>query len=866
MFAPTEDPASLPRAPAPKVDGTSQPWTTARCHRLLRPLISRIATLRKDTLANIQPANSVPRLPSGPASISSTGNGGSCPVSEAEPEWMAPKKKRPRLRYSQRRSNDRTTAQNGQGSSDERERTARGTKPIVKRAFKNILSGGLQSNASPGEIIAATPLLRRARGDNVPSPVAPMPKLDLGANQPGINRGLRTKTVAGAQRRLDERLSGLREHLPSNYTELEGIYRSFEALLKATAPGSVATKGPRTLLEMCLRKVPQYIIQLEAWERLEAEQSGTISTLDGIDTSAQIYNDLESLGTNLGWRHLRVVVRADGLGAVRRGIEDGIFSDEFSQLIIELCVQLEAYSEAEELVIALVSRQYPHPTSTESRFAPATSLQPLIVLNRFVDRTQRTPFLFRQYTRLLESGDLPAEWLATSEFERIWNLAVQAIAKNKPSSDAMNFIVESIALLSIRKRATNTMVDAAQPDQAMAKASQRTLISVLAILASMALLGEDELDSGSLPASDNQRIIIVGGRIRHVIRACLYTVKPHRRGAAPRRLEFLYLALFLSSSPKPDGHTRNHSGMVAEKISSAIKMSLSGTDTRMRHHYDGIAWLIASIARDYSRGTSTTTHKCLDKLFERLGSLQLGKHLLDDLKAATAFQVAQQTNNVRDLIYAEKLHLHDQTSSAPANEGRNGSTFFTGYRWEDTIGEWVMASPDSNKRRHTTTLKRHTRSSTIIPNEEDDDTTTSTTATTSSHVITGRLGDADTGQDSIVPPQNNQIHTDEEEHTAAVEKTSLMRKRPRRFRSQEILSTGTPISQKKSLTRISSLKIQRDELDADKENRTHWLAKKPRRSSGRMVLGPRPPQSRYSLGAREKPGPDGLFSDDELCL
>ncbi|KAJ8124121.1 hypothetical protein O1611_g9434 [Lasiodiplodia mahajangana] len=609
---------------------------------------------------------------------------------------------------------------------------------------------------------------------------------------------------------------------------------------------------------MCLRKVPQYISELDAWERLAAEESGTVSTLDDIDTSAQIYNELESLGTNVGWRHLRTVVRADGLNAVRKGIEEGLFGDEFSQLIIDLCVQLGAASEAEDLVAAFVDRPYPPPLSTGSNFTDAATLLPLVVLNYFARKTQRTPFLFREYTTLLSNGNLPAGWLVTSEFEQLWSLAIQGLASARPSYDAINFATQCLSMLSSRKYILTSQADTIQLDQDMAKATQRRLMSALSMLASMRLLGEIELKEPWLSESDIRRIAIIGDKLRYVVKACINGLEGHTRGRGLQKLEVFYLALFFSSRQSQGRRIVNHVRESIEKLFLPVANSHSTKYIHKRNHYDSVVWLVASIARACGRGTSVASHQCLGGIIKQLESAEIGQDVLEKLKAAAAFLIAQQTNNVKDLIYAESLHPHDQPSSNATNHQRSSSTLFTGYRWEETIGEWVTVSPVMKRR--ASTVRRQTRPSPPVEGMESIVTRSRSSTSLISETVPDVEADRSTGPGRDM---SNGDHGIDECVLAMGNGQSMMRKRPRRLRSAETLTTTLAtkvrVSQQNHAISASS-KSTESLIDPEKENRVRLLAKKPRRSSGRIVLGARS-QSRDSTGQ-----PDGVFSDDELCI
>ncbi|KAI0202163.1 hypothetical protein F4808DRAFT_80830 [Astrocystis sublimbata] len=856
-----------PRNPAPKFEELSQPWTTARCHRLLRPLVSRITSLRKEVSVIGQTKTFVPKLNSASVSVSSASNSEHYDQPNTQVDCLVPRKKRPRLTYSQRRGTKPSQSLNVESAQNQLEQTPRdesrgvGEKRGVKKAFKCVRPQPQPKSIAPGEIVASTPMLRRARGKIELSPVAPLPELDLSSNQTRPDRKHRTKSGSSFLNRLEARLAGLRDSQPSRYADLEAIYRSLEALLKATTTRTVKNSlatGPRSFLEMCLRRVPQYIIELDAWERYDAEESGTVSTLDDIDTSAHIYNELETLGTNVGWRHLRVVVRADGLNAVKTGIQEGVFSDEFSQLVIDLCVQLGAVSEAEDLTAALINCQYPEPLSTGSCYTHATALQPLLYLNSFAIRTQRTSFLFRQYSVLLSSGHLPVDWLATTEFERVWALAVCRLASTQPSVDAVNFATQCIVLLCNQRRTYNNDSNTLRLEQDMMKASQRTLMSTLGIISSLALLGETELRTVQLTESETRRIAIIGDKLRYILRASINELSGHTRGRGNPRLGVLYLALFLSleQSRQEKSPSRTEDGM--GNLSPASLTSLLSKDIRIRKHYDSVTWLIASIARACGRGTAVASHQCLNGLFERMKVLELRQDQLNKLKAAAAFLVAQQTNNVRDLIYAESLHRPDRSSSGATSQQQSGGTLFTGYRWEETIGEWVTASPVARKRR-APTMTRQTRQ-------------TSPASDTGVLQICRPNNKVSSVADSVSDTEaclnqgivdDEQPNTDESTRSTYDEQGLLFKKRPRRFRSTEALTTTlvkNVLAPLKTPRHSLSSKFQEIQAeDSDKENFPRMLAKKPRRSSRKIMLGMRS-LPRHSIGRPED------LSDDELCV
>jgi hypothetical protein len=547
--------------------------------------------------------------------------------------------------------------------------------------------------------VTFTPLLRRARGQTIPSPGQETDGKDVLHAQRTDRRG-RPPVHANLGASLDERLALLRLKLAAGRSaDYVAISRSLETLLRCTEEKDVISKGPSSFLDICLRKVPQYISGVQAWRAYEAERNGTKSTLDASDTSFQIYSELESLGpSDVGWRHLRTVLRADGLNAIRGAMAEGLLSDEFSMVLIDLCVQYGAASDAEVLVEELVSRQYPSPSSPDSTFAEDLSLCPLLFMGKFCDTLKRPGLLLRQLTRLLSDGLLPHDWLVTCEFERIWKLADRILSRGQATTDAINFLVTSIAIMSRRQRYTRRS-DLQSTEGVMMTSGQHTLINGLSILSAMHLLGEEELQSvDGVPDEDRQNIIRIGRCVTYTLRSCHVAIR-HFRGSRGKVGDgLLRLALYLSSTNSHDEQTQLYLKTTLESMSKDQLNDHRVATTNTRQHYDAIISLISSIARICGRGTCQSSHEYLKRLCQRLGQLELRDGLLESITRAGAFFLAQQTNNLRDLIYAENLASQPPCAGEDVSDGRQTQPLFIGYRWEEDIGEWVTVSPVAKRR------------------------------------------------------------------------------------------------------------------------------------------------------------------------
>ncbi|KAI1457104.1 hypothetical protein F4805DRAFT_429575 [Annulohypoxylon moriforme] len=835
-----------PRRPPPRPNRSGeapQPWTTARCSRLLRPLLSRISSLRKDTATSLLNAKDDEF-----EQETKVGN-----EQWNDHDWLGPRK-RVRLTYSQKRPSRRQDEQC----------------PLSKGAKSSDAAGTLHRNKgralNPGEIIPATPLLRRARGHIVPSsPVVPS-NLREEPRQftVGCRRDPRLKKGTIKNKDHEQRLAKIRiQSTPNKYNDLEAIYRSLEALLTATHRDTSQARGPRSFLDMCLRKVPQYIEALETQERMDAEQNGTVSTLHHPDTSAEVYNYLEEIGTNpaLGWKHLRVVVRSDGLHAIKQAILDGLFGDEFSELLIDLCVQTGTQSEAEKLVTAMIDRQYPPPTTPDSSFSELSSLRPLQVLWNFATKQGRIPFLLRQYSLLLSYQCLPQDWLSSREFERIWALAARHLSKVDAADDAVAFMGSSISLLCRRKQCGP---DAPRQETEIAVANKQTLISALTMLTAMSSLGEIELQSARVSEAEVTKISLIGDRLRCILRSCMADLELLE---LPRPMRYdlgndlLFLALFLSSSTARNDDSI--SSRLRHSVEQAWRVKINpgaARGSRTKHRLDDIASFVSSVARSCGRGMSIASHKCLETLFSQLDGLGLDREILSSMKAVSAFTLAQQTNDVKDFIYAEKLASSQHAAAARTDEGnedvRPRRGLFSGYRWEETIGEWVTVSPERQRRPRTRI--RQFRSSSRIEMVHDEEGASQAGGSIYDdadnvpglEIESGQGGRSARGPLALGPER---VNTKKRSYSCSgVDK-------PR-------AANGTTMAYRnKQLTKSAILSLDDDELNSDKENQNHAMAKKPRRSiDKRMVLSLKPRSSLASPASISMLGDD--CSDDELCM
>ncbi|KAK7937909.1 uncharacterized protein PG986_014777 [Apiospora aurea] len=694
----------LSKATATKPD-RPQPWTASRCHRLLRPLLSRLALLRKELTSLPEPgaaavavATDLPTTKDGRRKSGGKRQSSDC-------QWMLPRKK---MRHTYAQQQQKPAERQASSSVSEGSFSETKQQPLsVKLRAARELQVADEDLPAPGEVVAFTPLVRRARGQEVPSP-ANVSQF-RGSQGSSSSQARRKKTGASKRGELEDRLASLKGLVPAaRYSDYESIFRSLEALLKGTAQEQEMTKGASSLLDMCLKKMPWYIAGVQAWELDEAEQNGTKSAFNSSDTSLRLYNELETLGASgHGWSHLRTVTRADGIAAVREAMLEGLLNDDFCMLVIDLCTEYEATAEAEVLIEVLIQRQYPSPSGPDASFAENDTLRPLSFLWNFSLGLSRHSFLLRQYTKLLANGFLPVEWLVTGGFERVWGLAHRVLSRGDKALAAIDFLITAVISLCRHHRVSQKTETHTQLDLHIIPTISRSL----AILSAMNVVGEMATRVGEVqPITSQQNIAFISQNITYTFFGCLMEVEGRKRRSSNMTKDLLYLAAFLASS------SSLRTERVHSRLTSAFELSLgssppNGGKAVSTHdsvqHYSGMISLISQIARICGRGSSDAPYQHLERLCRDLQLLGLEQDIMNSITRAGALFLAQQTSNLKDLVYAESLvSAHHQQLEETANDGHRikqqvatTTDLLLGYRWEETIGEWVAASPAAERRK-----------------------------------------------------------------------------------------------------------------------------------------------------------------------
>ncbi|KAF7934256.1 uncharacterized protein EAE97_008616 [Botrytis byssoidea] len=700
-------------------------WTTARCNRLLRPLTSRISILRKSKQSSLNCVNA--QSQKGRSHVDYNVN------ASGDPIWGA--RKRVSTTYSWKATCKR--------------RDARGSRRHV-----NISESSLQlqpygrvvasTDLSTEDIVVPTPVLNRARRPSAPWRQTTPPYLPIWTIPEDCQRR-RPKSILATDAPIRAHPTGNSAQVLSkmrgtmgatSFHTLEGIYNGLDALLKATRSTTHKNhrRGPKSLLSMCLATVPKCITMEEKLFSSEVKNVGSYSTIERRDVSTETYDGLERFFgvSDRGWKHLRTLVRAHGVQIIRDAILEGLLEFNFSELLVDLCIYSGHYDEAELLLSSLLSvYKSPAPNQRAQNHALPG---PLATLRSFVEETMRTGFAYRQFSLLIQSGNLPLPWVATSAFAPVWTGLMQDLSLNHARADA------TMLMDAVLPRLVDYV---SQPDSSsdtgFHEICRSTLLSVLTTITSIILLsrgeggleGEDEwamsesvLDNdsaGGLPVAldtpagyltsheihEFDHFTIISSAHFKLLKDCLKIIGRDNKETALKSTIFLLACLVTEPNADDIPHLIidslyetcvEHTGNTKsndEVPFSFVQKPLSA--------YDEAVKFLTSVARCCGKGASNSGFEYLQYIHRRLKKVNTGR----DLKARTiwhgivvdsAFAFARVTPGQKYLDYADSMdgELHAGGSKRPDSGRTEARRESTSFRWEEGISSWVTTTPATN--------------------------------------------------------------------------------------------------------------------------------------------------------------------------
>lgn len=210
----------------------------------------------------------------------------------------------------------------------------------------------------------------------------------------------------------------------------QGLYDAIDNIFKSTCAMQSATKGSKSLLDMCLRQLPRYIAE----EQHQAKREDPDTKLD---MSSVIYDVLESLGGSPdqdSWAHLRDLTRAHGAQLLCDAVVDRTIPPTMAREVVILLLQHRAYDEAESLTEAMLRTMSTDESDMPDQLFSDRGPVALSTLHLVAAISGRNGFKFGQLAAMFESGVLPIDCVASREFKDSWSTAILSV--NQGNSDA----------------------------------------------------------------------------------------------------------------------------------------------------------------------------------------------------------------------------------------------------------------------------------------------------------------------------------------------------------------------------------------------------------------------------------------------
>lgn len=642
-------------------------WTAARCNRLLRALTSRVAILKKD----ISRLQSVACAKSNAVESSAGSRLKRGSASPGDDDWAHPRKKVKKT-YSAR--GGRTTTASRSASDGMQVSLKDGTR------------------LRKGDISVPMPILHQATSEPLASQSSTPATANENFNGPEGKGRKRSKPRDGdALFQLSKTMREIRKSTPpSRYTTYEGIYYGLEGLFRVTAAveEEINPQGPGSLLSMCLRAIPQYITNEEM---KQLERTGSKSAIDRRDVSTEIYDDLEALGSSgHGWKHLKTVVRAHGTQVICTAIQEGLVDADFCGILVSLCINMRAEREAEMLLSALLSAGvFTRPKSVFTRFDDEIATRPLSIFWNFTTRRSCSSYRYRQLSTMIANGLLSISWLATKEFVTFWAEAVREFSSNSIDPDAVAFFNTVLPLLATYGSPGHRNNRVAEPtDAVLLEAVQQTFSSLIATLSAVVILSKETIlhTERSTTSPSNYKEIAV------LFRTCLAQWRLYESFNTKDTL--FALAILIVESYDRDSPDIDLVALLLNHLRHTDRSTQQYTPRRDLDRF------VCSLARCCGRGASNSGFEYLQHSHVLLETLVHSREsdggiILQEIIVDSAFAFARQVPERAYLDYAASIEakFHVMRSESVDSSPSEDSDSRPGYRWEEGISEWVVATP-----------------------------------------------------------------------------------------------------------------------------------------------------------------------------
>lgn len=672
-------------------------WTAARCQRLLRPISSRIAPLRKLAYITDSQRSEKSQAPkSKTADLAPNGRAGPGQPSN-DPEWL--RRGNVRLNLKSYSSKDKAMKRDGVQSA-----------PTTKSTRGRVQDDSLISLPTP---FKARAMRRHTPSKNQTEELKSTPCAKIGSK---ISKRPKKDPFSFAPVAMQSAELYDRQTFEKVFELHQGVVDGFSLLLQKTdiqepeqSRLSRSTHGARSLFSACLRRVPHYIQAEEDWRK-------SVDPDDETDVCAEVYEELEEIGSSSGWTPLREVVRAHGIKLVNDIIQDKLVSVKTRAELANIPLQHDAVLDALKLV-----RTFAHTLPLKR---PYNSASPLFdgCLASLADADifsagslgARISILGSLY----QSGRLHVSWIATKDMATTLSRAVRSLAvdSSRDYDHATQFlrgiVMQALELQSISTADTRLVKEeptkAIHTSQALLGGALRTIDSLLTVLTAISIISniQNKQTADLRNPHRTARALVQSLAMSVLIES---EAGLQEQSVTATRIKSRILASALISNIDQD--------RVAKDMAYVGNKDLIlGLASMPEHVVDGhtimedTSSFVCNLAMCCGQSLSLSAQTILEELVQNLllcsetaGASEKGYLQQLALESALGFVLLSSTRESK--VFAEKIeHMVKQNVSLPGKpktmkqSQMRKSVKRESFRWEEGLCEWIAATPFSSRK------------------------------------------------------------------------------------------------------------------------------------------------------------------------
>ena len=696
--------------------GATALWTAARCNRLLRPLSSKIAALRKarqiklgqdgtqETSCCTGPSAAeicggtaryrgvIPSYPAGATGNSST---------YRSDEWASSPRPQKKVKHTY-------SSKNRSGGIGDTNRNG--------NQFETFLQPAVTKIGLPLEFAATSSQQKTTQSDSMKRNSQLLSKIEWNA------------------------IPDLVRHTASMQSRLNGgVCKGLVALLQATSKSETSSSiGCCSLFSTCLRRIPSYIKREETLAKIDDPANDD-------DIASAVYSDLEEFGSvpSAGWSPLKEVARAHGIAMISEAIEEGVIELNEAGQLSSLCVTAGAFDEAQMILESTVKSHMAAVDHFSNRAGLPVHEAQLVSdsINYFALQTGRHGFLYRQTAIMLESGVLPLDWISNECMIPCWNGVIRSITQEDEHVRSATVLLQSSLSQWYKRVGTTPLPEVHDLRLRIRKSSHRpglrsvasmraskatdtelnyghiqdskydnaetglcsTVSSILTAFSAINLLKNSDLSSNLDNSSGISSMIThdLGVKVRQALELIIYDADC--RHASNFVLERLRLSLMAAGmvGTTQNGFIEQHCPSAFEPFRSLAELPNSGQT------FSSAGSFLCAVARCCATARSDDVFGFIQAMVDNLtvcsksgSNDEATRRLFGQIAIAAAFEFAESTSQPDHLNWALKVELavsgtviapsqpsFEKTPARGTKQSRNG------YRWEEGICEWIAKTP-----------------------------------------------------------------------------------------------------------------------------------------------------------------------------